>query len=230
MLEVKNINKVYKEKTIINDISFSIPKGSIVGFLGVNGSGKTTTLKIISQLIPYDSGTISLEKSLVEKNNNYEIMFLPDTPLTYPMLTGQEYIDFMSELFDLQLENTNKIVDRLNLRESLNRKIEEYSLGMKKKITLIPLLFKNPKILLLDEFISGIDPINMKDIKNILKEYVKSGNSVLLSTHQLDVVQNFCDYILIIDNGQIKVDVINIHKVLMEYKSVEQFFIEKISK
>ena len=101
---------------------------------------------------------------------------------------------------------------------------------MKKKITLIPLLFKNPKILLLDEFISGIDPINMKHIKNILKEYVKSGNSVLLSTHQLDVVQNFCDYILIIDNGQIKVDVINIHKVLMEYKSVEQFFIEKISK
>src|SRR5690625_4455196 len=109
-LTVSNLNKMVGKTTILNNISFSLPKGSIVGFLGLNGAGKTTTLKAISKVISIDSGTIKVEGEPLEENNKNKVMFLPDTPLVYPVLTGKEYLSFMGDLLNYNLMDSSPFI------------------------------------------------------------------------------------------------------------------------
>ncbi|HEX6594989.1 MAG TPA: ABC transporter ATP-binding protein [Bacillota bacterium] len=226
-LTVSNLTKIVGKTKILNNISFSLPKGSIVGFLGLNGAGKTTTLKAISKAISIDSGTIKVEDELLKENNKNKVMFLPDTPLVYPVLTGKEYLSFMGDLLNYNLTDSSPFIKDLNLENAIDKRVSNYSLGMKKKLTLIPLLIKKPKVLLLDEFISGIDPVSMRDIKQILKKYISSKNSILFSTHQLDVAQSFCDSILIIHQGEIQTPLTRAEEVLEKHETLEDFFIQQ---
>lgn len=226
-LTVSNLNKMVGKTTILNNISFSLPKGSIVGFLGLNGAGKTTTLKAISKVISIDSGTIKVEGEPLEENNKNKVMFLPDTPLVYPVLTGKEYLSFMGDLLNYNLMDSSPFIKALNLEHAMDKRISDYSLGMKKKLTLIPLLIKKPKVLLLDEFISGIDPVSMRDIKLMLKQYISNKNSILFSTHQLDVAQSFCDSIIIIHKGEIQTPLTRAEEVLEKHETLEDFFIQQ---
>ena len=226
-LIVSNVSKKVGKETILNNISFSLPKGSIVGLLGLNGAGKTTTLKAVSKMIPIDAGTIKVEGELLQEDNKNKVMFLPDTPLVYPVLSGKEYLSFMGDLINYDLQDAFPLIKKLNLEHSIDKRISDYSLGMKKKLTLIPLLIKEPKVLLLDEFISGIDPVSMRDIKQILKKYVSKNNSILFSTHQLDVAQVFCDSILIIHRGEIHTSLMKVDEILKKYGSIEDFFIQQ---
>lgn len=226
-LIVSNVSKKVGKETILNNISFSLPKGSIVGLLGLNGAGKTTTLKAVSKMIPIDAGTIKVEGELLQEDNKNKVMFLPDTPLVYPVLSGKEYLSFMGDLINYDLQDAFPLIKKLNLEHSIDKRISDYSLGMKKKLTLIPLLIKEPKVLLLDEFISGIDPVSMRDIKQILKKYVSKNNSILFSTHQLDVAQVFCDSILIIHHGKIHTSLMKVDEILKKYGSIEDFFIQQ---
>lgn len=226
-LIVSNVSKKVGKETILNNISFSLPKGSIVGLLGLNGAGKTTTLKAVSKMIPIDAGTIKVEGELLQEDNKNKVMFLPDTPLVYPVLSGKEYLSFMGDLINYDLQDAFPFIKKLNLEHSIDKRISDYSLGMKKKLTLIPLLIKEPKVLLLDEFISGIDPVSMRDIKQILKKYVSKNNSILFSTHQLDVAQVFCDSILIIHRGEIHTSLMKVDEILKKYGSIEDFFIQQ---
>lgn len=226
-LTVSNLNKTVGKTTILNNISFSLPKGRIVGFLGLNGAGKTTTLKAISKVISIDSGTIKVEGEPLEENNKNKVMFLPDTPLVYPVLTGKEYLSFMGDLLNYNLMDSSPFIKALNLEHAMDKRISDYSLGMKKKLTLIPLLIKKPKVLLLDEFISGIDPVSMRDIKLMLKQYISNKNSILFSTHQLDVAQSFCDSIIIIHKGEIQTPLTRAEEVLEKHETLEDFFIQQ---
>lgn len=227
-LTVSNLTKIVGKTKILNNISFSLPKGSIVGLLGLNGAGKTTTLKAIIKAISIDSGTIKIEDELLKESNKNKVMFLPDTPLVYPVLTGKEYLSFMADLLNYNLMDSSPFIKALNLENAIDKRISDYSLGMKKKLTLIPLLTKKPKVLLLDEFISGIDPVSMRDIKQILKKYISSKNSILLATHQLDVAQSFCDSILIIHQGAIQTPLTRVEEVLEKHDTLEDFFIQQI--
>lgn len=226
-LTVSNLNKTVGKTTILNNISFSLPKGRIVGFLGLNGAGKTTTLKAISKVISIDSGTIKVEGEPLEENNKNKVMFLPDTPLVYPVLTGKEYLSFMGDLLNYNLMDSSPFIKALHLEHAMDKRISDYSLGMKKKLTLIPLLIKKPKVLLLDEFISGIDPVSMRDIKLMLKQYISNKNSILFSTHQLDVAQSFCDSIIIIHKGEIQTPLTRAEEVLEKHETLEDFFIQQ---
>lgn len=226
-LTVSNLNKTVGKTTILNNISFSLPKGRIVGLLGLNGAGKTTTLKAISKVISIDSGTIKVEGEPLEENNKNKVMFLPDTPLVYPVLTGKEYLSFMGDLLNYNLMDSSPFIKALNLEHAMDKRISDYSLGMKKKLTLIPLLIKKPKVLLLDEFISGIDPVSMRDIKLMLKQYISNKNSILFSTHQLDVAQSFCDSIIIIHKGEIQTPLTRAEEVLEKHETLEDFFIQQ---
>ncbi|MFU0790754.1 ABC transporter ATP-binding protein [Cerasibacillus sp. JNUCC 74] len=224
ILEVSNLVKKIGQQHILQNISFKIPGRSKVGFLGLNGAGKTTTLMAISHIISVDEGNIVIDGKQMAHDNSNSIMFLPDNPLVYPVLKGNEYLSFMSELLDFDIQETYPLIEKLSLQEVINRKIGDYSLGMKKKISLIPLLIKNPKVMLLDEFISNIDPISMREIKKELNTYVQKGNSLVLSTHQLDVVQNYCDYVLIINQGKIVSNLTRVSEILQTYGSLEEYF------
>nr|WP_154308895.1 ABC transporter ATP-binding protein [Metabacillus lacus] len=224
-MKFEEVCKNFEQKRILNKISFEIPKGKIVAFLGQNGAGKTTTLKIASGLITADSGRITIDNvPLVSSKEN--VTFIPDYPFLYEELTGLEYITFTLDIFNLTYskEQIVELIEKYDLKSEIGKKISSLSLGNKKKLSLLTTLLNSPKLLLLDEFISGIDPINMIKVKTILKEYVRQGNSILLSTHQLEVAQAFCDSIILINNGEIMRKDIEVSSIL-EASNLEEYFI-----
>ncbi|MRX73425.1 ATP-binding cassette domain-containing protein [Bacillus lacus] len=225
LMKFEEVCKNFEQKRILNKISFEIPKGKIVAFLGQNGAGKTTTLKIASGLITADSGRITIDNvPLVSSKEN--VTFIPDYPFLYEELTGLEYITFTLDIFNLTYskEQIVELIEKYDLKSEIGKKISSLSLGNKKKLSLLTTLLNSPKLLLLDEFISGIDPINMIKVKTILKEYVRQGNSILLSTHQLEVAQAFCDSIILINNGEIMRKDIEVSSIL-EASNLEEYFI-----
>ncbi|MCQ6277574.1 ABC transporter ATP-binding protein [Bacillus sp. V3B] len=225
ILKFIEVTKTVEQKKILNNISFEIPKGKIIAFLGQNGAGKTTTLKIASGLLTFDNGKVLLNDTPISMSKK-DVIFIPDFPFLYEELTGYEYIQFVLDLFNLKLpkdEMTNLII-KYDLEKEIGKKINNLSLGNKKKLSLLTSLLNNPKLLLLDEFISGIDPINMKKIKLILKEFVDKGNSILLSTHQLEVAQGFCDSIIVINEGEILRKDIDVSSILEKNNNLEDYF------
>ncbi|MCP1187968.1 ABC transporter ATP-binding protein [Priestia flexa] len=229
-LSFQNVSKSFETKRILDHISFDIEKGKITAFLGQNGAGKTTTLKIAMGLLTPDEGKVLLHNESIEKMKK-EVTFIPDHPYLYDELTGREYIKFIMELTDLNLskEEVEKQVVYYHLEKEIDKKIKNLSLGNKKKLALMGSLLNKPSVLLLDEFISGIDPINMKKIKSILKDYVSAGNSILLSTHQLEVAQTFCDSLVFINEGKVLKIESDISSVFTKNESLEDYFISMLN-
>lgn len=179
----------------------------------------------------YDDGEIYVNGVKLSDLDRKEIMLLPDAPLLFSVLTGKEYLKFMSELlnFDIDSPEIKEMLQLLGLLNSLNKQIFNYSLGMKKKLNLIPLLMKKPKLLLLDEYLSGIDPVSMKDIKNILIQYAQNGCSIFMSTHQLEVCERCCDSIILISNGKILKNNISISEIKETASSLEEYYLNVFS-
>jgi len=231
LLKVHNLTKIENGKKILDQATFEIAENKIVGFLGPNGAGKTTTFRILSELTGYDDGEIYVNGVKLSDLDRKEIMLLPDAPLLFSVLTGKEYLKFMSELlnFDIDSPEIKEMLQLLGLLNSLNKQIFNYSLGMKKKLNLIPLLMKKPKLLLLDEYLSGIDPVSMKDIINILIQYAQNGRSIFMSTHQLEVCERCCDSIILISNGKILKNNISISEIKETASSLEEYYLNVFS-
>lgn len=231
IVEVRGVTKYIDDKLILDNITFNIPVGKIIGFVGPNGAGKTTTLKVISGLTDYDSGEINFCGNNIKLAKKGEIMFIQDNPLIYEELTGYEYLDFLLELFGKKVkkDNINRFIEKFEFQYAINKEIRTYSLGMKKKIALLAVLIINPKVLLLDEYFSGVDPINLYIIKENLKEFISNGNSIFISTHQLEIAEKFCDVIVSIDKGKIINDYIEIKELVKENCSLENYFINNDS-
>lgn len=228
-LEIKNVNKTINEKPILNDISFRLIKGHVTALLGPNGSGKTTLLKILSNLIKYDSGNVLLNCGL--KSSTKDIMLVFDEPILYEELTGIEHLNFNIELYNISLteDEKNYYIKLFQLEKFIENMISTYSLGTKKKLQLLCTIINNPKILLLDEYISGLDPLSLYNIKNILKDYTSKGNTILLATHMLDVAEKFCDDVIMINNGHVVNDaILSIDELKQKYSSLEEFYIKSI--
>ncbi|MFJ7930090.1 ABC transporter ATP-binding protein [Peribacillus sp. NPDC096448] len=222
----QNVSKFFESKIILNNISFNIEKGKITAFLGQNGAGKTTTLKIAMGLLIPDEGEVFINNKSIE-NMKKEVTFIPDYPYLYEELTGREYLKFIIELTNLDIsdEVVNGRITYYELDKEVDKIIKNLSLGNKKKLALLGSLLNKPSVLLLDEFISGIDPVNMKKIKSILKDYTLEGNSVLLSTHQLEVAQTFCDALVLINEGKIIKQERDISSIFKESENLEEYFI-----
>lgn len=229
LIEVKKITKKINGKVILKDISFNVKKGTITVLLGPNGSGKTTTLKILSNLIKYDEGELKYHNDI--RTNHKDIMIIFDEPILYEELTGIEHIEFISQLYNIKLDKNyiNDYLKLFELEESIYKTIGTYSLGMKKKLQLLCTIINKPKVLLMDEYISGLDPSSLYNIKKILRKYVNDGNSVLLSTHMLDVAEKFCDRVILINNGQVlnngESDIFDIKS---KYDSLEDYYMKTI--
>lgn len=214
MIEVKNFSKVYGNgKKAVDDISFEVRDGEIFGFLGPNGAGKSTTIKAIVGINKATSGEILINNiKLADEPIEYkkQFSFVPDNPELFESYTGNEYINFLADIYGLD-ENIRKerldyYLDFFDIKDAMNEQIETYSHGMAQRLALIGALINDPEVIILDEPMVGLDAKSAYNLKEILRARAKSGKSVFFSTHVMSVAQELCDRIAIINKGKIIAD------------------------
>ena len=212
MLSIQNINKIIKDKNIVNNISFEVPSGCISGLLGPNGAGKTTTFYIIAGLIKADKGDIYLADEnvsnfAIHKRSKLGIKYLPQEPSIFQNLSVYENLLGLAELsFKTKEDIENfitKSIDEFNLSEILNHKGRQLSGGQRRKVEIARTLAANPKIILLDEPFAGIDPIAIDEIKQVLIKLKNKNISILITDHNVREALEICDHAIVINNGSI---------------------------
>lgn len=219
------------------DINLEIKGGMIFGFLGPNGAGKSTCIKSAIGLQEITEGHILIcDKDIKENENEAKMLigYVPDHYRLYENLTGNEYLDFISKIYkipkDVKDERVHKYASALELEQALNKKIDTYSHGMKQKITMIGSLLSNPKVWILDEPLTGLDPQSIYQVKELMREHAKEGNIVFFSSHIIDIVEKLCTDIAIINKGEI-ILVQDLPAIEKEHKEgLENFYIGLIRK
>lgn len=211
MIEINKVNKTYNNSIhAVKDLSISIPNGKIIGIIGPNGAGKSTLIKMMTGVISIDSGAITLNgyditKNSIEAKKQMGVVF--DSPDRFLYLTPNELFQFVASVFEIKNEDYLPIVKELSndfeIIEVLNQKIESFSHGMRQKVMIIAALLSNPSIWVLDEPLTGLDPNSSYLLKERMKKHTKNGNTVLFSTHVLEVAEKLCDEILIINKGKV---------------------------
>ena len=205
ILEVKNLTKYYGKALGVKEISFTLNKGEVFGFIGPNGAGKSTTIRSIMNLINKTSGEVYFRGKKLEKNNIYqkqEIGYLPSEIHLYEDMTVKEILDYHESFYNINVHNKRcELVKRLKVDEK--KKIEELSLGNMKKVGIILALMHSPKLLILDEATSGLDPVMQEEFYKLIKEEKEKGTTIFYSTHILNEVSKICDRVGIIRNGHL---------------------------
>ncbi len=211
-MDILNINKItksFKKKQILKEISFNVKEQEIVGFLGRNGSGKSTTLKCVAGLYRQDSGDIKVCGNDIEKERvkALECMGISiESPALYPNLTGREHFKMVGNWRDVKKDRINEMIEFTGLDRYVDERTSTYSMGMKMRLMLGISLLSKPKLLILDEPTNGLDPQGVFDLRNQMKKIREDGTAILFSSHQLDEVERIVDRVVIIDDGQVKYD------------------------
>ncbi len=231
ILEVKKINKTLAKKQVLFDVNFSVEEGEIYGFLWPNWAWKTTTMKSILWLIEPESGEIVIfwEKWLTLESKK-KIGFMPENTYLYKHLTWREFLEFNWKFFWLKWQELDKkvqeLLKRVGLEKAADKYLKDYSKWMLQRVGLAQSIINNPKLLFLDEPMSGLDPIWRKMVKDLIVSLRKEGTTVFFNTHILADVEEICD----------KISIINYWKIIVENKKVseinwrlEDFFIEKVT-
>lgn len=207
LLECQNLYKSFGKKQILKDVSFEIDEGDILAFIGPNGSGKTTTIKLILGLQSIDKGKVTINGFDVKKNfvkSIEKVGAIVESPDTYMYLTGWQNLKLTANLYkDVSDEKIKEIVKLVDLEGRINDKVSKYSLGMRQRLGIARALINEPNVLILDEPTNGLDPEGIKDLRNLLKKLAKEGLGILISSHNLAELESFCNKVLIIDNGTI---------------------------
>lgn len=207
LLECQNLYKSFGKKQILKDVSFEIDEGDILAFIGPNGSGKTTTIKLILGLQNIDKGKVTINGFDIEKDfvkSIEKVGAIVENPDTYMYLTGWQNLKLTANLYkDITDEKIKEIVKLVELEERINDKVSKYSLGMRQRLGIARALINEPNVLILDEPTNGLDPEGIKDLRNLLKKLAKEGLGILISSHNLAELESFCNKVLIIDNGTI---------------------------
>lgn len=207
ILEVKNLKKRIGKAEIIKDISFAIHPGEIFGFLGPNGSGKTTTIKMLVDLISMDHGTIKILGSDIKKNREAALEHIGavvENPELYSYLSGYENLMQIARIRGISKDRIQEVIQLVGLEGRIKDKMKKYSLGMKQRLGLAAALLSDPKLLILDEPTNGLDPNGIIELRNILKKLAKEkGMAVFVSSHILGEIQNLCDTVAFIEAGVI---------------------------
>lgn len=209
MIEVNSVTKTYGSRKAVDNISFTVDSGEIVGFLGPNGAGKTSTMKMITGYMPPTSGSIKIagfdiiDDSIKAKRH---IGYLPEMPPLYLDMTVEAYLAFVSELKEVPRQSRKSIIDKVisevGLKEVRNRLIKNLSKGFKQRVGLAQAIIGDPDVLILDEPTVGLDPKQIKEIREIIKKLGEK-RTIILSTHILPEVSMICDRVIIINNGKI---------------------------
>ena len=206
MLKVKNVTKYYGKNLAVDNLSFEVKEGEIFGLLGVNGAGKTTTFRMITGLLDKTEGEITFDGKKIDYNLTDKIGFLTEERSLLTKLTVLEQAKFYGGLKGLSEEEINKRLDyllkKLEITEYKNRKIKELSKGNQQKVQFIMAIINKPKLLILDEPFSGLDPINIELFKSLILELKKEGTSIIFSSHRMDHVEYFCESLVILVKGK----------------------------
>ena len=210
MIKIKNVTKEYVEGIkAVDNLSININPGEIYGFIGPNGAGKSTTIKMITGITDQTEGEIIINgvSSQNEKEMKLQFGYVSDTPDMFLKLKGIEYLNFLGTIYNVSKdERKNRIVelaDKFELTSALGDKIQTYSHGMRQKIMVMGALIHNPKVWILDEPLTGLDPKSSFTLKEMMKEHASKGNTVFFSTHVLEVAEKLCDRIGIINKGKL---------------------------
>ena len=240
MIELKNVSKSYtKENLIIKNINLKIKNGEIFGFIGPNGVGKTTTIKMITGILDIDEGDILIDNYSISKNPieaKKNIGYVPDNPDMFLKLKGIEYLNFIADIYEIDEIKRKEAIEKygtiFEIKDSLNLKIEAYSHGMRQKIAIIGALLHDPQNLIIDEPMTGLDPKATYELKNIMRERANNNKTIFFSTHILDVAEKICDRIGIINKGQILFvgTIEEMKEKFKDNKSLEELFMEIIKK
>ena len=211
-LIIKNLNKNFKEHKVLNNISIELKKGEITGLLGVNGAGKSTLIRILAGYYYNWDGEITLngidfknELKKVQKITGY----LPENNPLYKEMYVKEYLKFIISLYKVKIQDFSEIIEQTGLKNVLNKKIKILSKGFKQRVGIASSIIHNPKLLLMDEPLSGLDPVQLNEVRNLIKELSKN-KIILFSSHILQEIDLLCDKIIIINKGEI---------ILNKYKS-----------
>lgn len=209
MLKLVNLTKKFGNFTAVNNINIEIQAGDFFGFLGQNGAGKTTTIKMITGLYAPTYGMVYIDGNDIQKNPveaKRLTGYIPDQPFLYEKLTGREFLYFCGGLYKIEkniLKNKiDETIDELKIEQWIDKRTEEYSQGMKQRITIASALLHNPMLLVVDEPMIGLDPQSAIVVKNVLRKKVSGGAAVFMSTHSLNVAEELCSRIGIIKDGQ----------------------------
>lgn len=230
MLEIKGVTKKFKEITALDNVSFIIKDNGVVGLLGPNGAGKTTLMRIIVGFLTANDGVIKWNKEVVDTKSiehKSRVGYLPESNPLYGFMSVIDYLDFMAQLKDANGENYKKdlvkLAENCGLREVIGQKIETLSKGYKQRVGIAATLIGDPKILVLDEPTTGLDPNQIIEIRDLIKKLSKK-KMVLLSTHILPEAKAICQKLLIIARGKIVLD-----EDTSKIKNIEKKFVELTS-
>lgn len=229
-LQVENLSLRYGDQCIINDVSFSIPKGKIVGILGPNGAGKSSIIKILAGLVFPESGTLAINNEHQRSFSELKKIcgYLIDSPAFYPYLTAKQNLKIIQKIAkkDLSIED---LLEKVGLSSTGKKKVKHFSTGMKQRLAIAQALLRDPELLILDEPFNGLDPNGFLDIKNLLKELNEGGVTIFISSHLLDELEQFADTFILLHNGRIEFH-INKEELTRSKKKITFTFEKKITK
>jgi ABC-2 type transport system ATP-binding protein len=208
MLEIRDINKHYGAHQVLTNVSFTVGDGRMTGFVGANGAGKTTSMRIILGVLSPDSGSVLLDGVPLTAGDRRRFGYMPEERGLYPKMKVAEQLIYLARLHGLNpaaaKRNTTDLLERLGLGERGNDLVEALSLGNQQRAQIAAALVHEPEFLVLDEPFSGLDPIAVEVVLTVLKERAAAGAPVLFSSHQLDLVERLCDDLVIIAAGEIR--------------------------
>ena len=231
MLQIENLVKKYDDKEILHGISLQVNDGEIYGFIGHNGAGKTTTIRCAVGILPFNSGEIHIDGKNILTDPIWcksVTAYLPDNPDLYENLTAVQFLNFIADIFEMsadkRLDKIASLGRELEIYDMLGDQIKSFSHGQKQKLALISALMHDPRLLVLDEPFVGLDPKAAFTMKNKLVELCEKGGSVFFSSHVLEVVQNLCNQIAIIKEGNISMQG-RTEEIMKSGESLEQIFL-----
>lgn len=235
MLSVKGLTKIYgKDFRAVDDISFEVSPGQIAGFVGENGAGKTTAIKMMTGVLMPDAGEITIDGYSRTENPleaKLRMAYVPDNPDMFLRLKGSEFLSLMADIYRVDEKVRSARIDRLatrfGIRDALPLTMSDYSHGMRQKIMIVAALLHEPPVWILDEPMTGLDPSSAYELKQMMKEHAAKGNCVFFSTHVLEVAEELCDVIFLIRKGRMIFNgSLEELKSLHPHMTLEEIFIE----
>jgi ABC-2 type transport system ATP-binding protein len=209
-IKVRDLRKIYGHKSAVDGLNLEVPRGCFFGFLGPNGAGKSTTIRMLTGLIPPNSGEIELlgmRMPADEIEIKKRIGLVPDESLLFDRLTGTEFLEFVGRMYGLERpvarERARALMALFELDDNRKKLIAEYSKGMRKRVAMAASLIHHPELFLMDEPFEGVDAVGARLMKDILLDQVRHGSTIFLTSHVLEVVERLCDRVAIINEGKI---------------------------